>query len=255
MYGSDDLSDFVDTLSPEYKAVLEDAGYSADEKWKDVDSTVLTNAIVFGLASQYTGDGGTNIAEQFYNSDDLLIGVEINQNTGISELAAWYASAEAYVAWAKDPGLNQSFSKVEQYLAKPEAITNPAEVRTKMAELQTDIIAFATQTDKTNEMPNMAYFTTLNSDGKSQAQLDGESYVNLMRTVNGLSSDYANKDSLSSNTLFVDGAVLDQMNSYVAAAALAQVLPDELLAKLTNTGSAWVAVLLSQGEVQVLPAM
>ena len=231
-----DAQALAGNLSSNYQSVLTNAGYNAEDNWDGVDSTVLTNAIVFGLASQCQGDAGTEIANKFADMDEpLLFTTEINANTSLEDLAAWYAAAEAYTVWANDETLNQSFTAVEDYLANPDGIVSKDEVMTQMSNLQSALV-----TNLTENEGNFEYWTS------GQALKDGQSYVSIMQAVDQLSGDY--KDSLDSSNLFTEGDVRNQLDNYITAAALMPMIPSNI-----SLGDSCIVVLITNADAQILP--
>lgn len=234
----------------------------------DSTGNVLANATVIGISNYVSrnqagilgqfnggarpsGDGGVWLDENQYILKNNLS--DLYQNAATKEdilyyAATWYAAGEALVAYLDDEDCTNAF----------DAINMTGDTEEILNSMQS---AYTSIEGRIGTDPNVAikfrdYYLNEVEGGKSQAQLDGESYVAIMSTVNNLSGDYTNSQDLNSDSLFSNSGMVNRIDSYVAAASLKDLLGDSTYSDLTEVangtaGSAVVVIVTADGNGNV----
>ena len=211
----------------------------------------LSNIAVFAVAAQVQKDKET-IIENFADMDHLSDVAEKMhaQNFPMSEVAHWYAAAEALVSKLNDQKCTTSFNKLTAAFGTPPIQDDQGNsfassgVRKAMQEAYDEIATRIGDAITSSAKPNCSpedkqlaenyinYYNKALSGGKTQAELDGEAYVGIMGSVSNLTEKYiGDADAMNNPELLTNGGVLADVNTFIAAVTL----PEELQNKLTDS--------------------
>lgn len=216
------LNGFAD--DPNVEQLLKDAGYETEDDYENITPEVLQNITVFAVATKVQANKQA-VIDKFADPDFLkknLVGIH-----DLDEIAHWYAALEALVVYLNDEECNKAFYPGFDEDENPTGIDlsgTADQIALSMMRAQDLIEARITQDAQTQEHELYDrydnYYTAVG--GKSQAQLDGEAYVAIMTSVNKMDDEYLNNDSSIKDTnLFDGGALNNRVDTYIAAAQLA----------------------------------
>lgn len=223
------------------------AGYT-----DDASTDVLANATVFALATAVNENTDT-IINNFHSGEYILrnftdasaLGktyspLTYNSPNCLSELAHTYAALEALVAYLGDSEIQGVFNSIEL------TGTEGAKVVNAVSNACNTVIAKAwSSTELRSRLLSYYNYNTSYVQGStSSAMTDGKAYVATMKTVDDVKDDYTG--DLGNTSLFNSDAVSGTVDSFVAAASLAQYLndPEHALLKKVCSGSDISAVVL-----------
>ena len=230
LLGGNDQNDYLSVLD----------GYDSDQ----ITAQVLANATAFGIAATLK-DAATSqaVIDKFssgaYITQFSANDTKLNDNSSLNDVAHTYAALEAYVAYLNANGtndtektkVNKAFEDLKTAL---NSTSSKGEVIAAVNTCGTTIYAAA--------RPGRGSLDTYTANAGAQ---DGQAYIGIMQTVNGLGSDY--RDSLSNNNLFTDPALANRVDNFIATAgdavdlsALAGV-KDEILSKVGNDSAVVIA--------------
>ena len=182
----------------------------------DINANVLANATVFGVAATLQDEASAiRVIEAFKNAEFIGILETIPENIG--NLAHQYAALEAFVGYmdcqAATAALNDFNTNGMNAGDAGTIITNLgnawlAAYAAAEAECPNKIFAYYGLDEEGNQIEGV----------KSQAEMDGEAYVSIMRTVHNQQDSYVS--SLNNETLFTDDQIKNTVNYYVDIANL-----------------------------------
>lgn len=234
---------------------LDDVYAAAGMTPDDSTGESLANATVICIAD-YVNSNKDEVASSFYDTtggmNDLILSKNLlnfmssDQQNLLNNTATWYAAGEALVSYLNDEQCTQIFKSIDMHGNTSDILGN---MNSAYSEIRSR--AMDTNTQDLNQK-FLNYYNERTSNGKTQAQLDGESYVSIMSTVNNLSGDYTNKAALNTNKLFGNDNMVDRIDSFVAAASLKDFMGDQELGDLQNaTGSNVLVIVTTDGKGNV----
>lgn len=218
---------------------------------------ILANATVFGIASQLNTNpeetvnkfGTGEYVLRHYSKGKDYFGVEhvaLNKNSPmvLTEVANTYAALEALVGYLGNDQVKAKFDDID--ISRTDANGNPKDPN-KIIDSVTaacDLICDYALNDSELCDKFLAYYGLDGHEPNGKATQDGEAYLAIMQTVNGLGTDYADKDTLSAGGLFTGDSVANRVDSFLGAvgtsgggAADLSKLPADVLSEIGN-GSA-----------------
>ena len=227
--------------------LLSKAGYT-EENYDEVTPEVLQNVTVFAVASAVKQDKEA-VVDKF--EDQGFLGNSVTEANSLDEVAAWYAAAEALVAYLNDKECTDAFNAIDM------TSNNAAAIGVSMMAAHSAIQDELSKEGNEKLLEKYNNYYEVGADGKSQATKDGEAYVAIMSSVNNIGGEYlTDESSVQSSNLFDGGVMNNRVNSYIAAANLAdQIQTDEQLKNLlTDKESAVVVIVCSNnGMLECLP--
>ena len=237
---------FGEDLGAEYEAILNAAGYTAENNYAGATSDVLSNAAVFVLAKDLKADDYTSVMNGFYGGSDgntdILLGKELTlmDEDLMPQLAAKYAAMEALVAYLDDDTCTAAFNNIEM-------TGDAASILASINNAGATITATVGADPDSPLAAKYAEYYMGNGTSKSQAQLDGEAYISVMQSVSDMSGDYVSSENLLKDNLFTESDMSSKLDSYASIATLKGELNPEasnLLNEIASEGYTGSAILV-----------
>ncbi len=202
---------YGDGAADQFDELAERLGYgSKDDIFKN--GTALANATVL-FTAQASDDNPDFVKKVFGERDYILLNKQFNASDGASEIYAIayvYAAQYALVSYLDDPDITADFTKdidAEDLLTKFMA-EDPEAFSSKLIEGKINSDPVLRQ--RYNE-----YYTKEVSNGKTQAEIDADSFLGIMSEVVKQQDLVLNKaDMTNPNTFGPSGKVLEKMNEY-----------------------------------------
>ena len=226
-----------------YLSVLDD--YSGN----DITAQVLADATVFGIAATLNDTESSKVIDKFSNgyyverfSSDRL---NAEDSDVLTDLAHTYAALEAFVGYVNANANANANVWIEGDVNKINEAFNA--LRTEMS--GSNMTRKEAVVDTFNKYGRQIYGASrqgiLDAYKQGQGLVDGQAYIGIMQTVNGLSDSY--KNSLGADGLFTSQGLANQVDSFVAAAGESADLSVVAAAKsdilnIVGDGSALVIV-------------
>lgn len=235
--------------------ILKNAGYEG--KYDQVTPEILQNVTAFAVAS-VVKENKQDVVDKFASEGFLAAGVA--NTTSLDQVATWYAAAEALVFYLNDASCTEAFEGIDMTGSASDIAASMVAAHSKIAEKISDSSKASNEKERQLAQNYYDYYNKTDSDGKTQAKKDGEAYVAIMSSVDNVSNEYIkDQASLKNNNLFNDGTMNNRVNTYIAAANLAdKIEADEQLSSLLEGEKSAVIVIACANngvlECLLLPA-